>query len=208
MSGSRVRRDGGAARRNPRDTSSGQPSTNATAATESMPHQPGQPAAPIGPIRAVVDTSSLVPARLRHDLQQAAQLGASIRLWSPWIIAELNRVLTWRWIKVPLPGVSRADLSASNERRCSEAAKLMMEWLLPSFALVNPLPPYPPAWETLTDTWDLPIWAAAKLGRARYIISENTRDYPPRDAQGRAAYDGIEYLSGTTFLALLTGPLE
>lgn len=84
----------------------------------------------------------------------------------------------------------------------------MMEWLLPSFDLVNPLPPYATAWETLADTWDLPVWAAAKLGQAQYVISENTHDYPPRDAQGRAIYDGIEYLSGAAFLALLTEPLE
>jgi hypothetical protein len=28
-----------------------------------------------------------------------------------------------------------------SERRCAEAAKLMMQRLLPSFELVNPLPP-------------------------------------------------------------------
>lgn len=162
----------------------------------------------IAPIRAVVDTSSLVPARLRRDLQQAAQLGAFVAIWSPWIIAELNRVLVWRWITKPPTGSMSGDLSRENQRRCSEAAKTMMQWLIPSFELVNPLPPYPPVWENLTDTWDHPIWAAAKIGGARYVISENTRDFPPRNADGRAIFEGVEYLQGAAFLTLLTGSLE
>ena len=167
------------------------------------PERPG-----VAPVRAVVDTSSLVPARLRRDLQQAAELGAFTAIWSPWIIAELNRVLVWRWINEPPSGIVSGDLSLSNQRRCSKAAKTMMQWLIPSFELVNPLPPYPPVWASLADAWDHPIWAAAKLGQARYIVSENTHDYPPRDADGHALYEGIEYLQGAAFLALLTGSLE
>ena len=154
-------------------------------------------------IRAVIDTSSLVPTRMRRDLQQAAQLGAFTAIWSPWIIAELNRVLVWRWIKDPTPSRAAGDLSDVNERRCSEAAKLMMQWLLPTFEVVSPVPPYPPAWDTLTDIWDHPIWAAAKLGKAQYVISENTHDYPPAQADGRHVYEEITYLGGEAFLALL-----
>lgn len=161
----------------------------------------------LSPIRAVVDTSALVPARLRRDLQQAAQIGAFVGIWSPWIIAELNRVLVWRWIKNAPPGRAPNDLSDANERRCSVAAKTMMEWLLPSFELVAPLPPYPPAWSALSDQWDHPIWAAAKLGRASYVVSQNTRDYPPVAHDGRRVYEGVEYLTGESFLSLLTdGP--
>ncbi|HEY7835000.1 MAG TPA: PIN domain-containing protein [Ktedonobacterales bacterium] len=159
-------------------------------------------------IRAVVDTSSLVPSRLRRDLQQAAQLGAYTAIWSPWIIAELNRVLVWRWIKSPAPGLSPGDLSDANERRCGAAAKQMMQWLLPTFEVFTPLPPYAPAWESLTDVWDHPIWAAAKLAQAHHVISENTHDYPPRQPDGHHRYEGIEYLSGTAFLALLTDGAE
>jgi len=80
----------------------------------------------------------------------------------------------------------------------------MMELLLPTFELVNPLPLYPPAWEQLADAWDHPIWAAAKAGDARYVISENTVDYPPRQTDGRHVYDGIEYVRGNVFLERLT----
>ena len=159
-------------------------------------------------LRAVIDTSSLVPARLRRDLQQAAQLGAFTAIWSPWIIAELNRVLVWRWIKHPPPGKLENDLSDANERRCAEAAKVMMQWLLPTFELASPLPPYPPAWEQLADMWDHPIWAAAKVASAQYIVSENTHHYPPLQEDGRQWYEGGGVLGGNAFLARVTGGME
>jgi hypothetical protein len=31
-----------------------------------------------------------------------------------------------------------------------------------NWELVDPRPPYPPAWETLDDVWDHPIWAAGR----------------------------------------------
>jgi len=160
------------------------------------------------PLRAVIDTSSLVSSRYRRDLQQAAQLGAFTAIWSPWIIAELNRVLVWRWIKDAPPDRSSNDLSPTNERRCAEAAKRMMQILLSSFELVAPLPPYPPAWETLADVWDHPIWAATKLGHADCVISENTHDYPPRQPDARHLFEGIEYLGAKSFLARLTDGVE
>ena len=154
-------------------------------------------------IRAVVDTSVLVPPQLRADLQRAAmeggftaiwtgmvhfapgnmvtvramrignsrltQLWKPLRpclnchqvsepcLWTPWIIAELNRVLVWRWIKDHTNG----DLSAANERRSSQSAKKMMALLLAAFEVVNPRPPYPEAWQQLSDIDDYP-----SLGRS------------------------------------------
>lgn len=156
------------------------------------------------PIRAVIDTSSLVPPGLRRELQQAAQLGAFTALWSPWIIAELNRVLTWRWLSQPAPGCAIADLSAANARRCGAAARAMMQLLIASFELVNPRPPYPTPWPSLPDVWDHPIWAAAKAGAAQLVISENTRHFPPRQPDGRHRYEGVEYLRAQEFLRRLT----
>lgn len=147
-------------------------------------------------IRAVLDTSVLVPHALRRDLQQAAQIEAYVGIWSTWIIAELNRILVWRWIKLH-------SHDKASERECSRQAKAMMSILLPSFELVAPLPPYPPAWESLTDQWDHPIWAAAQEGNARYVVSENTKDFPPAGEYGRHIYQEIEYLPGTKFLEML-----
>src|SRR4051794_35631422 len=132
-------------------------------------------------IRAVIDTSTLVRPSLRRRLQEAARADAYTAIWSPWIIAELNRVLVWRWIK----NRTNNDLSDANERHCGQSAKIMMNLLLSTFDLVHPTPPYPPAWETLTDEWDHPIWAAAVIGDAHYVVSENTNDYPPQQPEGR-----------------------
>lgn len=151
-------------------------------------------------IRAVIDTSTLVGRRLRIEIQEAAADDLFVAVWSPWIIAELNRVLTWRWIKDRPPG---NDLSDANERQSGDAAKRMMDLLFPVFELVHPLPPYPPVWDTLTDQWDIPIFAAAVAGNAQFVVSENTRDYPPRGADGRYVFGGIEYLGGAAFLERL-----
>lgn len=157
-----------------------------------------EPAAATPDCRAVIDTSSLVAPSLRRDLQLAAHEGAFAGVWSPWIIAELNRILVWHWIKR-----TNNQLSRDNQRRCSAAAKTMMQILLPTFILVGPLPPYPPAWENLRDMWDHPIWPAAKASDAQYVVSENTHDYPPLNTAGEHTHEGITYLSGRAFLALL-----
>jgi len=159
-------------------------------------------------IRAVLDTNVLAPFTIRRDLQHATQDGAFTALWSPWIIAELNRVLTWKWIERRSSKVAghghACDLSAANWRHCSTAAATMMDILLATFELVEAPPPYPAAWETLRDLKDTPIWAAAVNGEARYVVSNNTRDYPPRREDGRAVYQSVEYLSASAFLTLLT----
>jgi hypothetical protein len=122
-----------------------------------------------------------------------------VGIWSPWIIAELNRVLVWRWFD---------RKGTQSERECSRQAKVMMEILLSSFELVPALPPYPLPWESLADKWDHPIWAAAKEGRAHCVISENTHDFPPHDRDGQHIHEGIWYMQGRTFLELLTRRVE
>ena len=88
-------------------------------------------------IRAVLDTNVLVPPGLRRDLQHAAHDGAFTAIWSPWIIAELNRVLTWKWLErtaaVSAGPDTTCDFSAANWERCSTAAVAMMEVLLGTF---------------------------------------------------------------------------
>jgi len=165
-------------------------------------------------IRAVVDTSVLVPARSRAELQGLAQDGAFTAIWSPWIVSELYRALTWQWIESTTFNVTIAnggivtacDLTTANWKRCGESAKRMMEILLstPNWELVDPRPPYPPAWDTLDDVWDYSIWAAAVAGGAHYVVSNNTHDYPPVGADGRHVHEGIEYIRGADFIALLS----
>ena len=47
------------------------------------------------PPRAVLDTNVLFSPRLRAELQELAFQGVFVAIWSPWIIAELDRVLVW-----------------------------------------------------------------------------------------------------------------
>jgi hypothetical protein len=124
------------------------------------------------------------------------------------LIAELNRVVTWKWLeRTATPSAERnvmCDLSPANWDCCSMVAAAMMEIPLAIFELVNPRPPYPETWDTLADVPDVPIWAAAVEGRAQYIVANNRRDYPPRQEDGRHIYQGVEYLSGADVLGQLT----
>ena len=81
----------------------------------------------------------------------------------------------------------------------------MMTLLLATFELVNPEPPYPPAWDSLADLWDHPIWAAAKQSGAQYVVSENTHHFPPTGQESQHSHEGIVYVTGQSFIALLTG---
>ena len=156
------------------------------------------------PRRAVIDTNVLFSSRMRAELQELALQGAFTAMWSPWIVAELNRVLVWQWIAERTKG----DLSPANERACSQAAKKMMNLLISAFETVNPRPPYPDAWDRLSDADDHPIWAAAIAGKAQYVVSDNTDDYPPPQQDGRHIHQGIEYISGRDFLDLLLSDLD
>lgn len=79
----------------------------------------------------------------------------------------------------------------------------MMRILTPPFELIDDRPPYPDAWASLSDEDDVPIWAAAISATATHVVSNNTRHFPPRQADGQHAYNGIEYLTAADFLALL-----
>lgn len=148
--------------------------------------------------RAVIDTNVLVPVGTRRAVQEAAEAGLIVALWSPWIVAELNRVLTWNWIDW-----SHGDTSATNWRACSAAAATMMNFLLASFETVDPRPPYPDAWPGLADPGDHRVWAAAVHSEGSFVVSDNTRDFPPSDADGRFRWAGIEYLTAAEFLRRL-----
>ena len=150
------------------------------------------------PPRAVLDTSTLVPAGSRRLLHEAADAGLYTAIWSPWIIGELYRVLTWRWLD------RTREYSSANETACSRSSKIMMALLISTFEIVAPVPPYPRAWDTLPDIDDHPIWAAARASGAQYVVSENTRHFPPPDATGLHLHEGVEYLRAGAFLDRLT----
>src|SRR5262249_19914348 len=106
--------------------------------------------------RAGVDTRTLYRPGPRPSLQQAPPEGAFVAIWSPWIIAELNHVLTWQWAARierdadPAHSRIRGDrsylLTEARRRDCAAAAKTMMSLLLSTFELVHPVPPFPDTW--------------------------------------------------------------
>ena len=149
--------------------------------------------APAAIIRAVCDTNVLVPPHYRKRLQEAAVARCFTPVWSPWIIAELYRVLTWKWAQ-------DHGVSEPQRRRCSNAANKMMILLGNYWELVNIPQPWPAVWPSLRDPNDQPIWATAKISDAQYVISNNTHDFPPANAKGQHLWEGIEYIPVETFL--------
>ncbi len=133
-----------------------------------------------------------MPASLRQTLQSAAVAGLFVPIWSPWIIGELYRVLTWQWVE-------KFGLSKAEQRRCFNAANRMMILLGNYWELVNIPQPWPTAWPELQDPNDQPIWATAVTGQAQYVVSDNTSDFPPQDAQGKHIWQDIEYIPPATF---------
>ena len=150
---------------------------------------------------AVLDSSVLVPVWSRLTLQQLAAGGAPAYqpVWSEWIIAETWRTLALQWLTQAgqPPGFAWPSLTRS--------ANEMLRFLLPVMRLVT-LKEYagPDPWPGLTDRNDVPIWQTAVISQANYVISQNTRDFPPL-VQGRHQFGGIEYLTAIEFIEDVLG---
>ncbi len=151
----------------------------------------------------MLDASVLVPHWSRVVLQRLA-LEPNRRyqpVWSEWIIAETWRVLTRE--RVEAAGRSRQSV---DWRNLGDQANEMMWYLLRVMTMV-PLArrgPLPAPWPGLTDPNDGPIWATASLGGADYVVSHNTRHFPPPE-DGRHVYEGIEYLTTVEFVEEVLG---
>ena len=153
------------------------------------------------PLRAVVDTSVLVPVWSRVLLVDlaAAQPALYTPIWCEWIIAEAWRVLTVQRLR------QQATFSPADERRLAASANAMLTTLLQVMEFISVVPPFDEAWPTAHDVNDLPIWTAAVRSGADFIVSHNTRDFPPRDAAGLCAYRGIELITTENFVRDMLG---
>ncbi len=149
---------------------------------------------PIKPIVAVIDTSALYGDRSRRALVLAANEGLYEGVWSPHVIGELYRILTVRWIE-------KYGLNGDSKSRLSRKSKDMMDVLLAAFSLVDtgPLESEDPI--AMRDPDDFHLVRAARFASAGCVVSENTRDFPPKDADGRHRFEGIEFLTVNDFLA-------
>jgi hypothetical protein len=149
----------------------------------------------------VLDSSVLVPEWSRITLQRiaAAPEPPYAPAWSEWIIAETWRILTQQWLerygRVSLPG----------ERRLRTQANEMLRFLLAVMRLYS-LRGYsgPDPWPELTDVDDAPVWQTAVVAGARYVVSNNTRHFPPL-VNGRHTYRGVEYVTSIEFIEDVLG---
>ena len=145
---------------------------------------------------AVLDTSVLVSLWSRKVLEQIAKRADPpyVPAWSEWIIAETWRTLALRWLQ---RAGEPFELAWSS---LTQPANDMLNHLLPVMRFVS-LRAYDglPAWPGLTDANDIPIWQTAILAGAQYVVSQNTRDFPPL-TQGRHVYQGVEYLTAIEFI--------
>lgn len=82
----------------------------------------------------------------------------------------------------------------------------MMRYFLPVMSMVSLTgrEELPEPWSQLTDQDDAPVWATAQLGGAAFVVSHNTRHFPPL-ASGKHVYQGIEYLTAVEFIEEILG---
>jgi len=150
--------------------------------------------------RAVLDTSALWGRGPRSELIRALDAGRFDGLWSEWILGELYYGLAWDW-------AANKGTDDTQRRAMSSSAHAMLRLLIPRLELVTLRHAAVDPWPSLRDQEDEPVWATAVLGRATYVVSMNTRDFPPNVAgvgePPRHVWDGIGYVEPQAFLALV-----
>jgi predicted nucleic acid-binding protein len=142
-------------------------------------------------IRVVLDTSALIDVE-RHELAFAAHAGYFTMLWSAFIIGEFVRVRTELALE---HGQSRdvyRDRIHAAIRELSLIAEFVDYTLLQSGDYSR--------W--LKDPDDEPILATALVRRAQYVVSHNTKHFPPSHR-----YADVQYLIPRAFLDWLYSQL-
>ena len=163
-----------------------------------MTQEPIQPPvrSRVQPLLAVVDTN-VFPRRAWMDpIIKAVTGGTLVAIWSPLIISEVNRLLTWLWIRR-----HGGDLSESSRRRCSVDFKKWYESLAVHFRVIEDRPPLEAMWTNEPrDPSDAPIWTAAVRLHRLYpascvlVITDNLKDGPPPDSRGLQLHENVLYI--------------
>lgn len=135
-------------------------------------------------IRAVLDTSALIGS-LRHELVFTARQGYYTIIWSAFLIAEVTRIRTELAIR---HGQDR-EVYRANVNGCihelSQLATFVDYTRLEGGNYQH--------W--LKDADDEPVLATALVGKAHYLVSLNTKDFPPS-----GSFAGIQYITPRAFL--------
>ncbi len=152
------------------------------------------------PLRAVVDSCVFARRDWIEPIVLAARAGYVVPIWSPCIIEEASRLLTWLWLKKH----AGDSLSESVRRRHSREAHKWFGVMTAVFQVVDDRPPAEPMWTaTPADEWDIPLWNAAVRGRAQVIVTENLKDGPPVDETGLQRHRGVAFVSPALFRLIL-----
>lgn len=151
------------------------------------------------PIRVVID-SCVFPctAQWLVPLTDAASSGYLELYWSPLIIAESNRILTWLWLKR-----HGGDFSSKSWEDCSKSAKQMFSRLTRVFRVIDDCPSHGELWQNPRDEWDVPIWTAAIRCEAALVVTENLVDGPPANSEGLRKHESVAFIYPENLLALL-----
>jgi hypothetical protein len=157
------------------------------------------------PLVAVVDANVFGQTTLLDLIVAASKNGRVMIIWSPLIISEVSRLLTWRWIKR-----HGDDLSEWARRQCSVDLKRWYAHVAVHFHVVEDRPPLEPMWtETPRDPWDQPVWTAAVRAKALYagalvlVITSNLRDGPPVDQGGLRRSQEITFVNPDEAIQLI-----
>ncbi|HEY0380771.1 MAG TPA: PIN domain-containing protein [Candidatus Elarobacter sp.] len=142
---------------------------------------------------AILDTDVLFGTKSRIALVEAVRQRRFDGVWSPHIIGELYRNLTIRWLR-------KHGFDSESLSKLSRASKAMMDVLLRALSLVDTGPTENEPLISLRDIDDFHLVRAARLSGARFVVSNNTRDFPPLDAAGKHTFEGVEFITYAGFL--------
>jgi hypothetical protein len=153
----------------------------------------------------VVDSCIFPHRKWLTTILDGARSGAVIPVWSPLIIAEVNRLLTWLWLKR-----AHGDQSEAAWKRCSDDSKAWFSTMTTVFRVIDDHPPYEQTWsDEPADAWDIPIWTAATRAQHRFrgapifIVTDNLKDGPPKDKHGLQHHRNIGFIHPNDFVALI-----
>jgi hypothetical protein len=160
-----------------------------------------EPSAPpldeqLPPLVSVIDANVFGRTAWIKSLIDAVQDGVLIAVWSPLIICEVNKLLTWLWLER-----HGGDLSESAWRQCSADFRRWYSNVAEHLHVVSDRPPLEQMWtDNLRDPWDAPIWTAAvraarTFNSARvFVITENLKDGPPPNQNGIRFHANVLYV--------------
>jgi hypothetical protein len=149
----------------------------------------------VPPLVAVIDSCVFPHTRWLDRIRDSAQAGDIVPVWSPLIVAEVTRLLTWQWLER-----NRGELTRASWARCSADAKRWFSLMSTVFRVAEDCPPREDAWDSPADEWDLPVWSAAKRCGAQFVVTVNLKDGPPEDDRGIRIFDGVIWCHPEQFL--------